>query len=321
MKTKWIIKLLVLFILVVSSVSCSNERTNELEGKVKREIISIAPKVPGRILEIRVKESDVVKAGDTLAIIDVPEVEAKMMQAKGILLAASSQHQMAKNGATKEEREQILAIYNAAMEQYNFAKKSYDRISAMFKDSLVSAQVYDETYAKFNGAKSQLDAARAKKEEVLGGVRNEKILMAEGQQNQAEGAVKEAQVAYSERYILAPRDMTIETIALHTGELALPGYNIFVGYDLKSPSFRFTVPESKVNVFKKNKSYHINLPFASKQLTAKLVSIKELARYATKTSSYPNYQLGESVYELKLIPENISDVDSLYDNFTAILEY
>ncbi len=312
--------LVISLIAMVGFVSCSKEKHEVLEGKLKREVISLAPKVAGRILEIRVKESDVVKAGDTLAVIDVPEVEAKILQAKGAVLAASSQHRMALNGATKEEREQIMAMYNAASEQFQFAKKSFDRISTMYKDSFVTAQVYDETYAKYNAAKAQLDAATAKKEEVLGGIREEKVKMAEGQKDQAEGALKEANTYYSERYVIAPKDMTIETIALHVGELALPGYNIFVGYNIHSAYFRFTVPESKIMNFKKDAEYEINLPYAKKGLKAKLVAVKELARYATKTSSYPNYQLGEAVYELKLIPQNESELDSLYDNFTAILK-
>ena len=71
-------------------------------------------------------------------------------QAEGAVFSAKSQYEMALHGATKEQVGQINARYKAAEEQYNFAKKSMERVKNMFKDSLISAQKYDETFAKFN---------------------------------------------------------------------------------------------------------------------------------------------------------------------------
>ena len=146
--------------------------------------------------------------------------------------------------------------------------------------------------------------------------------MALGQKRQAEGAVKETHVASQERYIVAPKDMTIETVALHEGELALPGYNLFVGYDPASTWFRFTVNESLVSKFKKDSVYIIELPFdGHKTMTTKLVSVNELAKYGNKSSSYPNYQLGEAVYELKLIPDDKVYAGKLFNNYSVLMKY
>ncbi len=270
-------------------------------------------------MEIRVNESNKVKKGDTLAILDIPEVEAKIEQALGAVFSATAQYEMAINGATKEQIQQINARLKAAQEQFDFAKKTMARVKNMFEDSLISAQKYDETFAKYNAAKAQLDGVIAKKNEVLKGVRGEKIRMAEGQLKLAKGKLKEAQIAYAERFIIAPENMSIETITLHKGELALAGYNLFIGYINNSSYFRFTTKESEVNNFEKNKIYSIELPFEKKNVNAKLVAIKQLAAYANKTSSYPDYELGESVYELKFIPEDEKEVENLFINYTAIL--
>jgi HlyD family secretion protein len=50
--------------------------------------------------------------------------------------------------------------------------------------------------------------------------------MARGQKERAIGALQEAETADQERYIVAPQDMSIETITLNLGELAL-GYTLF----------------------------------------------------------------------------------------------
>jgi len=319
---KTIVKTIIITSILFSITSCGkNNEVKVLQGKVKRESISIAPKVPGRIKEIRVKEADLVKKGDTLAIIDVPEVEAKILQAEGAVFSANSQYQMALNGATHEQVEQVNAMYSAANEQFEFAKKSLTRIKNMYNDSLISAQQYDEMLAKYNAAQAQLNAAIAKKNEVLGGVRGEKINMALGQLKQAEGALQEAKTAYNERFIIAPEDMSIETVALHVGELALAGYNLFIGYLPNASFFRFTVKESDLQYFKTNSEYTISLPFEKKDIKGKLTSVKPLAAYANKTASYPDYELGESLYELKIVPNNSKETENLFNNYTTILKY
>jgi len=249
----------------------------------------------------------------------MPEVEAKNVQALGAVEAAKAQYEMALTGATSNELAQISAKLDAVTEQYKFAEKSYNRIDAMHQDSLVSDQKYDEVHMKYLGAKAQLDGVQAKYNEVKSGVRNEKIRMAMGTYERAKGALQEAMVAYNERYIIAPQHMSIETFALKDGELALPGYGIITGYQLNSTYFRFTVPESKIMKYEVGESFVVNSPFSKTDHKAKLVSIKQLTRYADITSAFPDYQLGESIYELKLVPVDESKANDLYANITVLI--
>lgn len=297
----------------------SNAKKEILQGKVKRDALTIVSKYPGRIIEHFVEEGQNVEKGDTLALIDMPEVEAKKAQAMGAVDAAKAQYEMALRGATNDQLAQVSAKLDAVTEQYNFAEKSYKRVEAMHQDSLVSDQKYDEVYMKYQGAKAQLEGVQAKYNEVKSGVRNEKIRMAMGTYERAKGALQEAMVAYNERYVIAPQHMSLETIALKDGELALPGYGIITGYQLNSTYFRFTVPESRVMKYEMGASFVVNSPFSKTDYKAKLVSIKQLTRYADITSAFPDYQLGESIYELKLVPIDESKANELYANFTVLL--
>ena len=249
---------------ILSLVACKNDNPDQLtEGKTKKEIVSFAPKVTGRILKIFVQEGQTVKAGDTLAMLDVPEVSAKIAQAKGATAAAAAQAQMAKNGATADQLRQLKAKQKGLAEQFEFAQKSYKRASNMFKDSLMSPQSYDEIFAKYQGAKAQLDAVNAELHDVEIGTRIEKIEMALGQEDQARGALQEANVAYSERYIIATNDMEIETISLNVGELATAGYALFNGYIPNSTYFRFTIPESKISKYQKGMTVNMKSTYGN----------------------------------------------------------
>src|SRR5690625_6525711 len=88
---------------------------------------------------------------------------------------------MARNGATQNQLRQLRAKQSGLMEQFEFARKSYERAQLMFKDSLMSPQNFDEIFAKYKGAKAQLDAVNAEMDEVLKGTRHEQLGMAEGQ--------------------------------------------------------------------------------------------------------------------------------------------
>ena len=167
-------------------VSCNSEKQESaVEGKVKKEVISFAPKITGRILEIYVEEGQTVKAGDTLAKIDAPEISAKIAQAQGATNAATAQAEMARNGATANQLSQLRAKERGLREQYEYAQKSYNRATNMFKDSLMSPQAYDEVIAKYQGAKAQYDAVIAELRDVENGSRYERISMAAGQAAQA----------------------------------------------------------------------------------------------------------------------------------------
>lgn len=311
-----------LFLVTLFSLgACKNETPQQLtEGKTKKEIVSFAPKVTGRILKIYVEEGQTVKAGDTLAMLDVPEVSAKIAQAKGATAAATAQAQMAKNGATADQLRQLKAKQKGLAEQYEYAQKSFKRAQNMYKDSLLSPQNYDEAFAKLQGAKAQYDAVNAELHDVEIGTRLEKIEMAIGQENQARGVLQEANVAYSERYIIATNDMEIETISLNVGELATAGYALFNGYIPNSTYFRFTIPESKISKYQKGMTVNMKSTYGNQEFSGKIVSIKQLTKYADITTAFPDYQPEDAVYEIKVIPTDRAKVNNLLVNSSVTLK-
>ena len=311
-----------LFLVTLLSLgACKIETPQQLtEGKTKKEIVSFAPKVTGRILKIYVEEGQTVKAGDTLAMLDVPEVSAKIAQAKGATAAATAQAQMAKNGATADQLRQLKAKQKGLAEQYEYAQKSFKRAQNMYKDSLLSPQNYDEAFAKLQGAKAQYDAVNAELHDVEIGTRLEKIEMAIGQENQARGVLQEANVAYSERYIIATNDMEIETISLNVGELATAGYALFNGYIPNSTYFRFTIPESKISKYQKGMTVNMKSTYGNQEFSGKIVSIKQLTKYADITTAFPDYQPEDAVYEIKVIPTDRAKVNNILVNSSVTLK-
>ncbi len=308
-------------ILLIALNSCGNRQPiTPNRGKVKFETISISSKLGGRISHIYVQEGQDVKKGDTLALIDIPEVQAKMTQANGAIQAAKGQLDMAFNGATKDQLNQIDGQLNSGKAQLEFAKESFNRMYAMYQDSLISKQQFDEVKMKLTMAKAQVAALEAKRNEATNGARKEQIEQAKGQLDRAMGAREEVLSASNEKYIIAPADMSVETISLKKGELLTPGYALFNGYEKSGVYFRFTVPESKVYGFKVGNPLTLINPYTKDEIKAKIVAIKQLAQYADVTSSAPLYELSESIYELKVVPTSSNSSQLFYANATVLIK-
>ena len=61
-----------------------------LSGRIEGDDSAVAPKTVGRILEVRVREGDQVKAGDVIAVLDDPQLEDRRDQAQAALAAAEA---------------------------------------------------------------------------------------------------------------------------------------------------------------------------------------------------------------------------------------
>ena len=315
-----VLKSLALISIITLSGCKESKPEREIVGKTKKEVISFSPKLTGRIIKIYVEEGQSVKVGDTLAMLDIPEVSAKIAQAKGATSSARAQVQMAKNGATPDQLRQLNAKQKGLQQQYQYAQKSFSRAKNMYRDSLLSPQNYDEYFAKYQGARAQLEAVNAELHDVQSGTRFEKIEMAQGQQNQAMGALQEANVAYSERYVIATNDMEIETIALNKGELATAGYPLLTGYIPSTSYFRFTIPESKIAKYQKGMTVKMLVNYSKKEFTGKITAIKQLAKYADITTAFPDYEPEEAIYEIKVVPENQAAAKDILVNSNVTLK-
>jgi HlyD family secretion protein len=79
-----------------------------VSGRIEGDDSAVAPKTTGRILEVRVREGDGVKIGDTIAILDDAQIRAREDQARATLLEAEAK--------AKAAQEQI-AVLQEQLEQ------------------------------------------------------------------------------------------------------------------------------------------------------------------------------------------------------------
>ena len=125
------------------------EEPEVIQGQVEVSEYRVSSKVPGRILELKVQEGDFVHEGDTLAILEAPEVTAQAESAKAAENAAAAMSRMANNGARKEQIQGAFEVWNQAKAGLDIAKKSYERVSRLYNEGVVTAQKKDEAEANY----------------------------------------------------------------------------------------------------------------------------------------------------------------------------
>ena len=190
-----------------------------IQGQIDVEEYRVSSKVPSRILELRVKEGDYVHIGDTLAILDAPEVEAKKLQAESAENAAAAMSEMAQAGARQEQIQGAYELWQQAKAGLEIHKKSYERVQRLFDEGVISEQKRDEAYASYKAFEAQEKAAKSQYDMAKNGARSEEKAAAKAQVNRAKGAVKEVSSYINETVQIAQMEGEVSTIYPKVGEL------------------------------------------------------------------------------------------------------
>ena len=93
-----------------------------IQGSAEVNEVRVSGKVPGRILHLYAQEGQKVNKGDTLVMIDSPEVRAKLAQATAAKSAAMAQQQKAQKGTRSETIEGAYDMWQKAEIGVDIAK-------------------------------------------------------------------------------------------------------------------------------------------------------------------------------------------------------
>ena len=273
-----------------------------IQGQVEVGEYRVSSKVPGRILEIRVKEGDFVKVGDTLAILDAPEVRAKMEQARSAEDAASALELKAQNGAREEQIRGAYNLLQQAKAGYEIAEKSYQRIQRLFDEGVISAQKRDETYATYKAMEAQMKAAQSQYDMAVNGARREDKMAAAAQVGRARGAVQEVSSYIHETVQIAQMEGEVMDIYPKQGELVGTGSPIMTIAIMKDLWGTFNVREDQLNGLAMGKTFTAFVPAFNKDIQMKVYYMKDQGSYAVWKATKANGQYDLKTFEVKARP-------------------
>ena len=288
-----------------------------MQGQVEVEEYRVSSKVPGRILEIRVKEGDYVHAGDTLAIIDAPEVRAKMQQAQGAEAGAAALDLMAKNGARKEQVQGAFQLLQQAKAGLEIAEKSYGRVQRLFDEGVVSAQKRDEAEAYFKSSQAQVQAAQSQYDMAVNGARQEEKMAAKAQVERARGAVQEVSAYIGETVQTAQMDGEVSNIYPKVGELVGTGSPIMTISMMDDLWGTFNVREDQLGGLQIGSEISAFVPAFNKNVKMKVYYMKDQGSFAVWKATKATGQYDLKTFEVRARP--VEKFDGLRPGMSLIV--
>ena len=295
------------------------DRTPDIiQGQVEVTEYRVSSKVPGRILELRVSEGDYVKAGDTLAILDAPEVRAKMEQARSAESAAAALELKAQNGARKEQIQGAYSVLQQAKAGYEIAEKSYQRIQRLYDEGVMSAQKRDEVYANYKAMEAQMKAAQSQYDMAVNGARMEDKLAASAQVGRAKGAVQEVNSYIHETVQIAQKEGEVANIYPKVGELVGTGSPIMSIAVMDDMWGTFNVREDQLNGMQVGSEFSVFVPAFNKEIKMKVYYLKDQGSYAVWKATKANGQYDLKTFEVKARP--VEKLDGLRPGMSLIIK-
>jgi HlyD family secretion protein len=231
-------------------------------GEIEGVVVDLSSRVGARVLEVKVREGDAVKAGDLLLTLDCADPAAQLAEAEARLAAARAQAAAAvaqRESATRTRsaaaasREAASAQAEALAAQRDAAERQAKRLEALPQD--VAEASVDQTRAGATGLARQADAARAQVSASEAQARAAEVgIRAAGAQAEAaaaqvragEAAVARARLLVGECEIRAPRSAEVSKLPHEAGELAAAGSTLVRLVDLSEPKATFYLPNAEV---------------------------------------------------------------------------
>ena len=203
--------------------------TVSASGKIKPHVeVKISPEVSGEVVELPVKEGDVVKKGQLIC-----RIRPDILKSGYDRAVASYNTQKASVGNSAQMLKQAEATFNNQ-------SSAYKRNKELFDNKVLTAAEFDNAKASYENAKAALEAAR------------QNVIGSQYGLAQSSASVKEAQDNLYKTTIYSPVDGVVSKLSIQQGERVLgtqqfAGTEIMTISDLSQMDVNVDVNENDIN--------------------------------------------------------------------------
>ena len=308
MKTKillisFIVILLTILTLSILGILLMKEKEIVLQGQIEAEEYNISGLLPGRIEKIYVKKGEKVDKGDTLIHIISQEMNAEYEAQKALENAASLQSDKIDSGSRKELISIARELWYGAKAELKLAKTTYNRITVLYEDSIVSKQRKDEAEAIYKSALAAERAAYYQYQIAVEGAQEQDKESARAMATAAQNNSEVVKALLDDAKLTSPISGEVATISLNEGELTSIGTSIMTILDIENPHLVLNVREDLLPHFEMGETIICYIPaLGLKEVPFTINYISPLGSFATwkATKETGGYDL--KTFEIQAVP-------------------
>jgi membrane fusion protein (multidrug efflux system) len=215
------------------------------DAQVEANISPVIPRVSGYVDEVRVKDNQRVRKGDTLLILDQRDLRLKIEQAEAAFATAQSNLGVARTSSSAAQSNiapvqasigTIDAQIEAARINLTRATQDFDRYANLIKDHSITQQQYEQALAAKQTAEKQIEILQEQRKEAASqssaissqsGATASQIKVASSVIKQRQVDVDEAKLNLSYSVITAPADGLVSKVNVQPGQFLQAGQSLF----------------------------------------------------------------------------------------------
>ncbi|MBR0254416.1 MAG: efflux RND transporter periplasmic adaptor subunit [Bacteroidales bacterium] len=311
---------LVAIVLIISIVGylVSRPKPIVIQGEAEATEYRISGKVAGRVEAFYGAEGSFVHRGDTLVLIDSPEIRSKIAEAQAAKAAAVAQRNKAFNGARSEQITAAYELWQKAVAGEDVMRKSFERMKRLHEQKVVSDQQYDEVEAQYKAAVATTAAAKSQYDMAVNGASREDKDAAVALVERANAAVELLNTYQDEIRLTSPSDGVIVDIYPKVGELVGQGSPIMTIQDLSDMWFTFNIREDRLRGMQSGDKLTLTIPaLNNREVSATVYYLAARASYATWKATREIGEFDTRTFEVRARPDQ--PVEGLRPGMSAIM--
>lgn len=290
-----------------------------LQGQMEATEIKISGKLPGRIDRFYTQEGATVRQGDTLVLINSPEVQAMLQSASAMEEVAKFQNRKVDAGTRNQIIEALKEAWLAAKANAELARTTDERIRRLYQDSVATPQKRDEAAALAKAARAAEQAAYYQYQLALSGAQPEDKESAKALVSAAQGQVNQVNALLSDSRLTAPANGEISAIYPTQGELVMPGAPIMNLVVLDSCYVVLNVREDLLPGFRMGERFYGKVPAIGNQsVLFEIFYISPLGSFATWRSTKQTGSYDVVTFQIKARP--VSNLPPLRPGMSVLVE-
>ena len=222
MKIISLITLPALAIIIAGCGNGNNKNSIEVTGTIEAVNVTVSSKTSGEIKELRVKEGDKIKEGDTILVIDTESLRLQLKQLDAGTEMSRAQLELLQNGARKEDIQQAESLLKQAQVNYDQAKTDRERLEKLYQSQTITKKQYDDAASRFDLMNAQISSAKENYSKLRKFSRPEEIKQAGAKLDQSKAGADLIKKSIKDSYVVSPINGILVEKYFEAGETVSP---------------------------------------------------------------------------------------------------
>ncbi len=262
----FIIGILVLILVIAGAVGYyeyAKYYPSTEDAYIKAFIVNIAPQVGGRVNKVYVKTNEWVEKGTLLFSIDPQPFKLAAQKSEAALSWAKKKVELSEQGIKVAK-----TLVKEAKAKFTFAEETYNRMTKLNKDKIVTDQQEDKIIQEFKIANSRMNSALLDLHE-----NEQKYKIAEVAVLEAKAALDQANLNLSYTKIYAPANGYVSDCYLASGEYVNIGQQVFAFIDTDLWWVQANFKETDLSRIKPGQSADVLIDIYDKTIKGTVMSV------------------------------------------------